>query len=1367
MRIKTLPPTTPIPMQLPRPTFPCVLFLCILLVQSTAQTAAKASGAGLAEGYQKRSTWEETLEASLASIEQAPAANGLKFSPWSSIGPFAIAKTSNLHQLCSAQLPPEVEPINLAKECGKLYWAARPDWRDGTVTRLGKASSSAYYLTRTITSPEARRVKVYLGSDDAISVWLNGKQVLAREVARYCAPDQEVVDLGLSAGENRLTIKITNAVDDAAFYFSLRPNGAAGEALRPLWGQLVRDFPTSAQQLAWVREDGIFERTTSRFFRYDDPLVTLSASWQFTATGSPDGIALRSDAEGDSASVGVIGDHLTPVHKFGPMERLYILSKEAEQVYGKAALTLDGRPLPMDTAIKRDSKDRSVIDTGRGPCQTLSAGIAPGLHRLTFTNIGQPGDGNHSNVVAILGFKSSVEPAAPPLSRRAWQYALAVRGGRVWQEQAARLASQAKDDSGMQALKQLYFASREMDGIASRLRELRDRAPASRMVENEIKFWRPEPKTTAYFKQLSELKSQAQAALAQADCFVYNPAQPELFAALLDKMRLVAEESQTLFTAQVGQLAPVIFFTGEPLSSSAVPNYVWNGNPIGNRWGCSIRIWDPARPGEPAKVLFQDPKSIIFDLKLSYDAKTVFFSARRDGQQYWQIYEMNIDGKDLKQITHGDYYNVCPVPLPNGRLALLSSRTPGTHTVCQSGPSMHVYVMDRDGSNARDLSSNTLTDFGLSILDDGRLIFTRWEYVDADLGARQSLWTIYPDGRQFQLYGGNCRTDPSTFWQAREIPGRDAVVCTFAPHHGSPYGAIGIVSRRLGVDGQRDESFRWITEEFPVIDDLSYFWAYRDPYPISDRQFLVSYGGGGPRRFRIYLLDDVDNKQLVYEDPATSCFYPQLVKFRPAPKCLPDMVGGEVKAVDVPAAASGQPAKEKVPLGLLFVQDVYRGLGPEVARGRVKSIRIMEQLPKTVNTTWYRVYDQGPLMSAVTYYAKRCWGYAPVEEDGSACFEAPAGKELYFQACDEQGRELRRMTSATQLAPGETQSCIGCHESRDSVTPNRSLAVALRRAPTPMAFPEWGNAGVIDYVREIQPILDRHCVSCHSGTAPKGRILLSGGYTRYFNMSYDNLVVRSQSVQVSTERYLGLSKDLPLVQVNPMFPGVYTAQPSLSTGSIVSRLPNYLEKSHCGTQVSVEEKRRVYEWIDAMAPYYATSFSARPGSLGDRDRWGDNREPKKIADWYTQGFAPAYERRCQSCHGPIHLDASYEWGGKWSWIDLSRPEWSPALTAHLSKETGGRGITKKDFGRLLTPRWNGRRSILLGRWASLQNDFRVMQAALASGQKFEAFRDTNDPDYQLMLKAIRQGAAYMKELPEADMPGFVNRSANNAFGGRR
>ena len=565
----------------------------------------------------------------------------------------------------------------------------------------------------------------------------------------------------------------------------------------------------------------------------------------------------------------------------------------------------------------------------------------------------------------------------------------------------------------MRRLEQLQAASRELDAATARMRAVRAEPPPSAMVTREKECWKPNAETQAYLERLAALKNRIDSQLAAADAFRFESAEDPRFKSLL-------ADVQRSWTRRWRASSGPRHVPCARSSSSPAPRFAparcrtTCGRASRTATGGAAASGPGIRriPESPAKTIFEEPDSLIFDLNLAYDAKTVFFSMRRNHAQCWQIYEINVDGSGLKQLTSGPHYNVCPVPLPDGRLAFLSSRTPGYHTVCQSGPSMHVHVMNRDGSGARDLSTNTLSDFGLSILQDGRLLFTRWEYVDVTLTYRQSLWTQYPDGRQFQLYFGNTILDPATFWQAREIPGRDAVVCTLAPHHHSPYGAIGLVKNQFGLEAPRDVGFRWITQEFPAILDLNLFWSYRDPYPVGENRFLVSYGGGGVNRYRLYLLDDMDNKQLVYEDPTTSCFYPQPLVPRPLPAAVPDLVSqANVRTLHVPAAPPGQPADADVPLGRFIVSDVYRGLEPTVQRGRVKHIRIMEQLPKTVDRTWYTVMDQGPLMGASSYYAKRVWGYAPVEADGSAYFEAPAGKELYFQACDEEGRELQRMTS--------------------------------------------------------------------------------------------------------------------------------------------------------------------------------------------------------------------------------------------------------------------------------------------------------------------------------------------------------------------
>ncbi len=1059
---------------------------------------------------------------------------------------------------------------------------------------------------------------------------------------------------------------------------------------------------------------------------HDDPTIHVGPDWQFIAVRGDVPWGLRTDKAGAYVELDFSGTSVELVHGDGTGDAWGVIYPDSNRTYGLAGIEIDGQPAPeLGGAVTLAADGRAVIDTSRSGRTPLAYGLPPGRHRLRLTNLGQPSKPGGGTAVTVIGFQVDTEIPTHAAQTQAWRIADSVRGD-GWRRRAAELAASVEGERDLRRLEELQAAWRKLDAASARLRTVRALPPASPMVAREKQCWEPDADTQAYLDRVGALKQRIDGHLAAVDGFQFDSEVDPRFLSLLTDLKNMDREVDEFFRAETRSLPPLIFFTGAPLRSGAVPNYVWQSEPEGNRWGCSIRTWDPAHPDTPAKILFEEADSLIFDLNLSYDARTVFFSMRRHKAQCWQIYEIGADGSGLKQITSGPHFNVCPVPLPDGRLAFLSSRTRGYHTVCQSGPSMHVHVMNRDGSGARDLSTNTLTDFGLTILQDGRLLFTRWEYVDVTLTYRQSLWTQYPDGRQFQLYFGNTILDPSTFWQAREIPGRDAIVCTLAPHHHSPHGAIGLVKSQFGVEAPRDVGFRWITQEFPAILDLNLFWSYRDPYPVGENRFLVSYGGGGVNRFRLYLLDDMDNKQLIYEDPATSCFYPQPLVPRPLPATVPDLVNhGKVDTLHVPAAPPGQPTDIDVPLGRFILSDVYRGLEPTIKRGQIKHIRIMEQLPKTVDRTWYTVMDQGPLMGASSYYAKRVWGYVPIEADGSAYFEAPAGKELYFQACDEEGRELQRMTSATQLMPGETQSCAGCHESRATATPASPHGfIAMQRAPTRLTLPEWGNAGILDYGKVVQPVLDRHCVRCHQGTNPDGGVLLTGSYTRFFNMSYDNLVVRSDADNISRALYTGRSSELPMVQSLHLLYGIMVPFKPLASGSLVSRLPAYFQESHCEAPVPLADRRIIHEWIDAMIPYYPTTDYAHREARSNRDKWG-HPDRKDLLDWFTQGFAPVYDRCCGNCHGKTN-EYGLPAARQWAWIDLTKPEWSPALTAHLAKAAGGRGIPAKDF----------------------------------------QFATTADPDYQALLRTISEGGRKAYETPEADMPGFVNRSQDRAFGYR-
>ncbi len=767
--------------------------------------------------------------------------------------------------------------------------------------------------------------------------------------------------------------------------------------------------------------------------------------------------------------------------------------------------------------------------------------------------------------------------------------------------------------------------------------------------------------------------------------------------------------------AEIAQLPPIVFFTGAPLKSGAIPNAIWQSQPLDNVWGCSIRV---RQPDGRIQTIFSETNSIIYDLSLSYDAKRLLFSMRRNRAKTWQIYEMGVDGTNLRQQTETPgAHNVSPAYLPNGKIAFISSRTPGYHTVCQSGPSTQVHVMDADGANVQRLSSNTLSDFYLTVLGDGRLLYSRWSYVDWNLTYRQSLWTQYPDGRQMALWFGNQTIDPASLVQAMVLPeGAYGAVCTFAPHHGSVYGAIGSVHVKEGPEGDSPASIRLWTPEYPCIYDRNLFWAWCWPAPIAANRALASHGDAKTKRFKLMLLADDGRRATVYEDAQTSCFRALPLTPRSAPRDIAPFVDPCPKTYTLEAAPPGQPERETVRVGRILVSDVYKGLDGKVPRGTVAHVRVMEQLPKTVNRLWNGVLDQGPLMGASTYYAKRVWTYAPVAADGSAFFEAPALKEIYLQLVDAEGREIQRMTDAINLMPGETQSCTGCHEGRRTAAVPLATSAA-RRAPTPITPPSWGNAGVLDYVKIVQPVWDRHCVRCHSGATPPKGLSLSGGYTRFFNISYDNLVLRAKSDEQSRAYFTGTSKTKPLVQGLHLLWGITEPYDVKESGSFASRLPDYLTKAHCGADVPADDRRRVYEWIDAQIPYYATSDHAHVGGKGGRDRWGE-ASGSALKPWFMQRFLPFYTNTCAKCHGAINLkpNLTNTVEPQWWWFDLSRPEWSPALAAHLPKATGGRGCAKFAFDSKDDPRWRE-------------------------------------------LEAIARAAAVeAAKTPEADMPGFVPHS---------
>ena len=717
----------------------------------------------------------------------------------------------------------------------------------------------------------------------------------------------------------------------------------------------------------------------------------------------------------------------------------------------------------------------------------------------------------------------------------------------------------------------------------------------------------------------------------------------------------------------------------------------WPGR-IVRQWGCRIERVDPARPDEKPRVLFEDPDGAVFDLNVSYDAKTLFFSHRRRGDENWHLCEMGVDGSRLRQITDGPYTDFGPEELPDGRLVFCSTRI-RCFNVCAQTLSTALFSINRDGTDIRQVTVNSLNDYTPKMLPTGQILYTRWEYVDRDVKWRQSLWTVNPDGSNMQLFFGNTIRNPAVFWQARPIPGTDQVVATFAPHHGWPLGAIGTVTRRHGPEAPVGKGFDWITREYPNIFDNARLteWAYRDPFPVGGRQFLVSYGGGldGPaaeRRFAIYLLDASDTKRLVHEDAGLSCIYPVPIVPRRRPPEL---------------AAKTHPDSQSP--GVFLLQNVYEGLDDSIRPGEIKSLRILEQpLKYPVNESGPRAFEMTPVMGRRCYYRKRCLGVVPVEADGSAHFVVPPFREIYFQALDADGRAVQSMGSAVNLAPGESQTCVGCHEDRNAtIALRRQLPMAAGKPPvTPVPY-EWGNDGDIAFPIVVQPVLDRHCVSCHGGTAPDARLDLSGDRTRFFSIAYDRIWDRGLVYSI---RLTG--NDSQVI-------------PPKKAWSFASSLTKYLQPSHYDVRLSRKEKERIHLWMDTNANYYGRHERTRPGTIGGRDCWA--------GEWFDRRLLPTYTKHCTDCHGPI--SKSSMGNNKMAWINLTRPANSLLLNAHLAKKSGGLELLGEDPKR-----------------------------------KPPIFTDTKNPVYQALLAAITEGKKALDANPRIDMPGANPRPGRNDWG---
>jgi len=606
--------------------------------------------------------------------------------------------------------------------------------------------------------------------------------------------------------------------------------------------------------------------------------------------------------------------------------------------------------------------------------------------------------------------------------------------------------------------------------------------------------------------------------------------------------------------------------------------------------GGRLLVLDGLHPGGKVRKLAAQKPGSFWRPDLSFDAQRVLFCYKAHDEKSFHLYEINLDGSGLRQLTSGDYDDTDPIYLPDGHIMFTTTRC-NTYVRCM--PYTYAYVLarcDADGENIYLVSRNNEPDWCPSLLNDGRVIYSRWEYHDKALWRIQSLWAMNPDGTNVATFWGNQSVWPDHLAEARAIPGSRRVMFTGVAHHDWFAGSIGILDPERGFNFPHGLTkvtcdVPWPECGTPPLDPhetdnyhvSGRYAAYKTPYPLSEETFLVSARTGGRLdKFKLYLMDVYGNRELIYQGHY-NVLHAMPIRPRIAPRRHPDRVAWPGTGKD------RRPPKR----GIVYSADVYHGV-PDLQRGSVKHLRVIQMDARTYSTWTRDGRFSGPVVSGVQDDGvKRILGTVPVLDDGSFATRVPAGQALHFQLLDERYRSLHTMRSFTGVMPGERRGCVGCHELH-STAPAAATALALKGPPAELTPPPWG-AESIGYERHVQPLLDRYCGKCHQGEG-EGRkeydLTLRPGRGA-FQEPYLTLIGYAQYSGAASDRnnpgIAGALKAENFDQRDPDSYGTFRPMQHLSYTSPL--IEKYAGGKHYDVKLAPNHLRQLIAWVDANCPY--------------------------------------------------------------------------------------------------------------------------------------------------------------------------------------
>ena len=676
-------------------------------------------------------------------------------------------------------------------------------------------------------------------------------------------------------------------------------------------------------------------------------------------------------------------------------------------------------------------------------------------------------------------------------------------------------------------------------------------------------------------------------------------------------------------------------------------------------------------------LLLDEPEGSIRDPQVHYDGKKILFSYRPGGTRRFHLYEIDSDGGNLRRITDGggDYDDIEPTYLPNDDIIFLSGRC-RRFVNCMTSETSVLYRCGPNGEDVRQLSTNNEPDNTPWMLPDGRVAYTRWEYVERRQVTFHHLWSMNPDGTGQMVLFGNQRPG-DVIIDAKPIPGSPKLITIFSPGHGriEHGGSLVRLDARKGPDAHEYGAEVLISSN-----------SLRDPYALSESCFLVAQAD------RLLVCDDQGNRSTLYQLPrplvarGLQVHEPRPLRARPR----------EPMTVDR--------AEPQVATANMMLANIYHGRSMQaVEPGTIKKLLVLELLPKPVN------FSGGMDLTSAggSFSLERILGTVPVEPDGSANFEAPAMRSLLFVALDENDVCVKRMQSFATFMPGERITCAGCHENRAD-TPRQiegpMTLMASKRGPSRIT-PIEDVPDVFDFQRDIQPILTRHCADCHDYSAGQKGGPAAGG-----------LILSADRGPGFLHSYFHLAMNKLIADGGNASRGDF---PPYVLGSGGSRLLEFVEPSHHDVSLAPAEKKRLRLWLDSAAPY-AGSY----GALGTTVCGLHSGSPRQtdLALPEVQAMRQVIDRRCNDCHtGSVrHIPTSAsdlhhglgrgfdrkDWIKIWRYssfrlYNTSRPEYSPLLQEPLSATAGG-----------------------------------LQRCKDTKGQPVAVFTSTDDPDYQTILSGI-------------------------------